>query len=84
MTQFAPVSVVIPCWRCSDTVGRAVASVAAQTLRPKEVILVDDGSGDETYSVLCDLADAYEPHWIKVLALEQNGGAGWARNAGWE
>ena len=84
MTEMAPVSVVIPCWRCADTIGRAVASIAAQTLLPLEVILVDDASGDDTYSTLCDLADAYDPHWIKVLALEKNGGVGWARNAGWE
>ena len=84
MTNVAPVSVIIPCWRCADTIEQAVASVAAQTLRPRELILVDDASGDETYSVLCDLADEYEPHWIKVLTLEKGGGPGWARNTAWE
>jgi glycosyltransferase involved in cell wall biosynthesis len=79
----APVSVVIPCYRCAATIGRAVASVAAQTLRPAEVILVDDGSGDGTLAALEKLAAAHAPGWIRVVALPQNRGAADARNAGW-
>lgn len=41
--HLAPVSGVVPCFRCTDTIEQAVNSVAAQTLRPAEVILVDDG-----------------------------------------
>jgi glycosyltransferase involved in cell wall biosynthesis len=40
----ASVSVIIPCYRCSNTIERAVDSVARQTLRPAEVILVEDDS----------------------------------------
>lgn len=78
----APVSVVIPCYRCAGTIGRAVDSVAAQTLRPAEVILVDDGSEDGTLERLQALA-AEHPGWIKVLAQGRNSGAADARNAGW-
>jgi glycosyltransferase involved in cell wall biosynthesis len=77
----APVSVVIPCYRCAVTIGRAVTSVAAQTLQPAEVFLVDDGSGDGTLEQLRTLAAAHP--WIKVIALPLNGGAADARNAGW-
>jgi len=79
----APVSVVIPCFRCSATIGRAVASVADQSQRPAEVLLVDDASGDETLSVLQQLASGYQG-WVKVLALAHNQGPSAARNAGWE
>lgn len=79
----APVSVVIPCYRCTATIERAVASVAAQTLPPAELILVDDGSGDGTLERLRDIASRHPAGWIKVLALEQNRGAADARNAGW-
>ena len=48
----APVSVVIPCYRCASTIQRAIQSVIAQILKPAEVILVDDASGDETLAVL--------------------------------
>ncbi len=79
----APVSAVIPCFRCADTIGRAVGSIAAQTLRPAEVILVDDGGGDGTLEALHALAAAHPQGWIKVLAQPRNCGAADARNAGW-
>ena len=82
--DFKSVSVVIPCYRCSGTIERAVAAVAAQTRRPAEVILVDDASGDDTPNLLRKLIQRYEPGWIKLVLLNQNVGAGSARNAGWE
>ena len=78
-----PVSVVIPCFRCSTTIGRAVKSVAQQTARPAEVILVDDASGDGTLPVLQELSQTYAG-WVKVLQISENRGAASARNAGWE
>ncbi len=84
MTQTVPVSVVIPCYRCAKTVERAVVSVAAQTVLPIELILVDDGSADETRSVLYDLRARHAPGWIKLVLLDQNVGAASARNAGWD
>jgi len=81
---FAPVSVVVPCYRCTDTVGDAVASIAAQTLPPAEILLVDDCSGDGTLEMLHSLAGAYPAGWIKVVALPVNSGPSRARNAGWE
>lgn len=80
---YAPVSVVIPCFRCATTIGRALASVVQQSKVPAEVILVDDASGDETWAALTALANAY-PGWVKLLPLEVNQGAAAARNAGWE
>lgn len=80
----APVSAVIPCFRCKNTIADAVASVAAQTLRPAEVLLVDDCSGDDTLETLHRIASAHEHGWVKVLAQPQNGGPSRARNLGWE
>ena len=80
----ADVSVVIPCWRCKDSIDRAVASVAAQTRRPRELLLVDDASGDGTLEHLRELAARYAQGWIRVSALERNRGPGAARNAGWD
>ena len=79
----APVSVVVPCYRCADTVGPAVASVAAQRLPPAEVLLVDDCSGDGTLQRLHEVADSYPPGWVRVLSLPRNGGPSGARNLGW-
>lgn len=80
----APVSVVIPCFRCKATIDEAVASVAAQTLQPAEILLVDDCSGDDTLDVLHRLASTYAAGWIKVIPMSSNGGPSRARNTGWE
>jgi glycosyltransferase involved in cell wall biosynthesis len=82
--EYVPVSAVIPCFRCSDTIRRALESVAAQTTLPREVIVVDDCSGDGTAELLRRIAAEYTPGWIKVLSLAANGGPGNARNTGWE
>lgn len=79
-----PVSVVIPCFRCAATIDRAVASVAAQSRLPAELILVDDASGDDTLPALHRLRDQYQAGWIKVIPQSQNRGAGETRNTGWD
>lgn len=79
----APVSVVIPCYRCSATIERAIRSVAGQSLRPAELILVDDASGDGTVAVLQELAGRHGG-WVRVLSHPVNRGPGDARNTGWE
>jgi glycosyltransferase involved in cell wall biosynthesis len=79
----APVSVVVPCYRCAAVLPRAVASVAAQTWRPAEVVLVDDASGDGTWACIGRLAAEYPPGWIVPVRLDRNGGPATARNVGW-
>ncbi len=78
----APVSVIIPCFRCATTIKRAIDSIALQTQKPAEVILVDDASGDDTLRVLQAIESQY-CGWVKVIALNHNQGAANARNVGW-
>jgi glycosyltransferase involved in cell wall biosynthesis len=80
----ASVSVVIPCFRCAQTIGRALKSVAGQTVLPREVILVDDASDDGTLDVLRQNQAEYGREWIKIIVLEHNSGPSSARNAGWK
>jgi glycosyltransferase involved in cell wall biosynthesis len=80
----APVSAVIPCFRCVRTIRRAVASVVRQSLVPAELILVDDASGDGTLGLLGDLQLEFGDRWIKLIALDRNSGPAGARNAGWD
>jgi len=82
--KYAPVSVVIPCYRCVDTISRAVHSIAQQTLVPSEIILVDDCSGDGTLELLYRLKNSYPDGWIKIVEQAFNDGPGTARNAGWD
>jgi glycosyltransferase involved in cell wall biosynthesis len=70
------VSVVIPTYNYARFLGRAIESVMAQTVAPIEIIVVDDGSTDETPEVLARYAN-------HVTALRRmNSGVASARNAG--
>ena len=70
------VSVIIPTYNRAKTIERAVDSVLAQTWKELEVIVVDDGSTDQTNEVLKAYGDK-----IRVIH-RQNGGASAARNTG--
>ena len=45
------ISVIIPAYNAEATLADCLESVASQTLRPFEVVLVDDGSTDNTRGV---------------------------------
>jgi GT2 family glycosyltransferase len=70
-----PVSVVIPAYNRAGMLKRSLASVAAQRRVPAEVIVVDDGSEDET----CAVAEAFG---ARVLRHAENKGLSAARNTG--
>src|SRR5262249_29352596 len=72
------ISVVIPYYRASRTIRRAVGSVLRQTTAPHELLVVDDGSpdGDELAAALLPFGAA------ATLLRKTNGGAADARNYG--
>ena len=72
------VSAVIPTYNRAWALGRAVDSVLAQTYKPLELIVVDDGSTDETPELLAALAARGR---LTVLC-QPNLGVSAARNAG--
>ncbi len=74
------VSVVIPVFNRPAMVREAVQSALGQTYQPVEVLIVDDGSTDETPAV-CDEIAAVNPGRIRVVH-QANTGAGLAREAG--
>jgi glycosyltransferase involved in cell wall biosynthesis len=75
-SEQAVVSVVIPAHNAAWCVAKAIDSVLAQDFRDFELIVVDDGSTDETAVVLSGYGDA-----IRVVR-QANGGMSNARNAG--
>lgn len=72
------ISIIIPAYNAGATLREALDSVQAQNHAPYEVIVVDDGSTDET----ADIALSYEKLLPLVLVQQVNGGLGAARNAG--
>ena len=79
----APVSVIVPCYNCVKTLERAVQSVARQTLRPTELVLVDDGSTDSTVKHMRELQNMFGEDWIHIIELGEDLGVSTARNTGW-
>lgn len=73
------VTAVIPVYNRAALLREAVASVLAQTYRQVEIIIVDDGSTDETGTVVDDFA-ARHPQQIRIIH-QANAGPGAAREA---
>lgn len=69
------ISVVIPCYNHARYLEEAIASVRAQSYRPIELVVVDDGSEDDTPAVAAAYPD------VRYLRQENRGLAA-ARNAG--
>ncbi len=72
--------VVIPCHDRAHVVADAVASVLDQDHAPTRVILVDDGSRDDSATVLRRLAALHRQ--VEAVILPRNVGASQARNTG--
>ncbi len=77
--KYLPVSVIIPVYNRALLVQRALNSVFCQSISCSEVIVVDDGSTDDTPAVLA--AIAAESPLLKVVRQENLGPAA-ARNTG--
>lgn len=69
-----PISVVIPAYNAERYIGEALESVLAQTARPAEIIVVDNGSNDRTVAI----AKRFR---VRVLQQAQRGASA-TRNAG--
>lgn len=72
------VSVVIPAYNSSAYIGQTLASVLGQTHRPVEIIVVDDGSTDDTIAE----ASLYKNQGVRVLSNPKKGACA-ARNFGY-
>jgi glycosyltransferase involved in cell wall biosynthesis len=75
------VSVVVPSYNAGKTLDETLRSVRSQTHQDLEIIVVDDGSTDDTAAVAQRHADADK----RVRLIRQaNGGVAAARNTGWQ
>ena len=77
--QHGLVTTILPVYNRGEMLRHAVGSVLAQTWRPIEIVVVDDGSTDDTSAVADALATAHS----EVRVIHQvNRGVGLAREAG--
>jgi glycosyltransferase involved in cell wall biosynthesis len=72
------VSVIIPTYNCAAWIDRAIHSVVAQTVSALEIIIVDDGSQDNTRGVIDPWVDSGTVKYV----FEENRGLPGARNTG--
>jgi glycosyltransferase involved in cell wall biosynthesis len=70
------ISIIIPVFNTEKYLAEAIESVLSQTLKPTEIIVVDDGSTDKSVEV----ARQFEP-LVRIIS-QANKGVGAARNVG--
>ena len=79
MTKRPTISVIMPCYNEAKQLNRSIASVYEQTFADIELIVVDDGSSDNSLGVLAELSKRYPS--LRYFS-QCNKGAGPARNHG--
>jgi len=79
------VSIVIPYFNNSETVGRTIASVLEQNLSDYEIVVVNDGSTDVETTKLTEIVSGFKKDGICIAQHDkENSGPGLARNFGIE
>ena len=73
------VSILIPCYNAEQWLTETIESALAQTWQNKEIIVVDDGSTDNSL----DIAKQFESSIVKVISQENRGGSA-ARNTAYK
>ncbi len=80
-----PVSVIVPVYNSGQTLLRAIDSIARQSVLPREVLLVDDCSTDDSITI-CEQAEITwrELFPVRIIRMDRNQGPSHARNTGWD
>ena len=73
-TKLPRVSVVVTCFNCPDYVGDAIRSVARQSFRDFDCVIVDDASTDNSAAVVQQLLDELADPRFRLIRLEKNVG----------
>ena len=81
-TTLPKISVVVTCYNCADYIAAAVRSVARQTWRDFECVVVDDASTDTSAAVIQQTLDELKDSRFSLVRLAKNVGQTGATRAG--
>ena len=74
------ISVIMPVYNTAEYISRSLLSVLNQSYKNLELIVVNDGSTDDSLNIVENYSKSYKN--VKILSLDSNHGAGYARNQG--
>ncbi len=72
------VTLAIPCFNTESFIKDALDSIASQSVAPQEILIIDDGSTDNTQTIVKKF-----PH-VRLIIHEQNRGIAGSRNSAWQ
>ena len=72
------ITIIIPTYNRANKIHKSIASILAQTYQDFELLIVDDGSTDNTQEVV----ESFGDDRLRYVRMPQNGGASAARNEG--
>ena len=79
------ISVIIPTFNRSEFLEETILSIFDQTYRPIEVIVIDDGSNDDTNIKINELKKRFNNNKFQIIyQYQSNKGSNYARNAGFD
>lgn len=78
------VSAFIPYYNAHETIRSSISSLLSGSLKPKEIVIVDDGSDKESAYALEKVVESFTTPAIRLLRHRQNRGGGAARNTACE
>lgn len=73
------VTVIVPTYNSEKYIEKCIETVNAQTFKEYEMLIINDGSTDNTLKIIEEKAKKYS--WLRVITIE-NHGQGYARNLG--
>ena len=79
-TTMKKVSVIVPVYNVENYITKCLESLVSQTLQDMEIIIVNDGSTDNSQQIIDNFVKKY-PEKIKAF-IKDNGGLSDARNFG--
>ena len=63
----ASVTVIIPAYNAEKTIISALESIFAQTVKPEKIIVINDGSSDNTEKLVCEFAGQHDEISIEFI-----------------